>query len=201
MKRLLVLSVVALAGVALTPGVGHAAPIQLAVAIDASGSVSTPNFNLQKNGLASAVNTVIGGLPDGSVELSVVVFSSGPAATPINHVLVNSGNLAGLVAQIQGLPRAGGGGTDFNVAVTAMLNAITSSPIYDPANRQVMNLSTDGGGSFNTAAQHAALLAAGIDQLSAEAVGPGAAVNFLRNSVVFPTPGYIAPRSPVRTGS
>jgi len=191
MRTLIVLGV-ACAVLLGAAGAASALSIQLAIALDASGSIDGTEWSTQINGLATAVDNV---LPiDSSVEFTLVRFASSASVVIGPTVIDSQTTLDGIVSAIQTLSKSGNGtSTNFSAAVTAMINAIEGSSNWNGgAGRQVMNLSTDGNGSWDTNIRTNAI-ADGIEELSSEAIGSGANVTFLRDSVVWPQLGIIAP--------
>ena len=163
-------------GLALASLATTAAPTtQLGFLIDASGSISTSNFNTMRNGYAAA----LGGLPtDGSIELTVFTFSTGVMQV-VAPTLITVGSLAGVVSAVQNMAYTAG-----TTATAAGINAITAAMLgsanYDSGLRSIINIATDGEpnvsdttGTPREAALQAALNASqtGIDALTAEAIG------------------------------
>ena len=173
-----------------SPKVTMADPIHVGIAIDGSGSISDANFTLQRTGLSNAIGSVFGGLPDGTVRFTVVQFGSS-GVVEVGPTLITAANLASVQNQILAITQ-NGGGTDFNAAINTTRIAMTGAPDYDLSDRAVINVSTDGQGVLSASTITNAVNA-GIDEISAEAVGPGANVNFLRDNLAYPQPGVIAP--------
>ena len=86
---------------------------------------------------------------------------------------------------------------------------MSGSPNFRTASKQIINLATDGvpnerwsdtnlrnpvgnPSSDVTDARNAAVTA-GLEELDAEGIGPGVVASYLRDSVVWPQPGTIAP--------
>jgi uncharacterized protein YegL len=166
-----------------------AAVIELGFILDSSGSIGVSNWGIITNGLANAINTLI---PVGGVntyEISVVKFDD-TASTLVNHVLITDSTVRTSVANTVGATSFLGGTTSFAAAFTAMRTALTTSPNYNAGLAQYVNLATDGqpntGGSGVT--QRNALIAAGVDNISIEAIGTGVNASFLQGSICFPQP-------------
>lgn len=194
MKRFFALVLVTCAGVAATPGTGRADVIQLGIIVDSSGSIGTTNFNSMRTGIANALSAWVP--TNSTVELTVVRFASG-ATTIVSPTLINSpATLASVVATVQGMTFTGGS-TAMDQGINLARTLVTGSPEFAGAQRQVFNIVTDGvpNDSAATVAARNAAIAAGIDELSAEFIGPvgSGGYNFLLNQLVFPTPGYQAP--------
>jgi len=158
-----------------------AMPTQLGFAIDGSGSISGTEFNTQISGLSSAFNVVP---TDSSVEVTIVQFSSF-AQLEIGPLVIDSvATRNSLINQTQMITQIGGGTTP-GTAINLLTAELTGSANF--GGDSLINLSTDGGFSLN-AAQNSANSAkgAGIDALTAEGIGFGAALNNLRDLVFGP---------------
>ena len=167
----------------------HAIPVtQMGFAIDQSGSISGAEFNLMRGGFASAFAS----LPtDSSIEVSVVKFGSATQTVFPATVINSAATRTALIAAINGMTQIGGG-TNMSSGINALTTLLTGSGNFaDPLSRALINVSTDGfpNSQSNTAAASAAALAAGIDGLTAEAIGPSSGTGFLRTIVFNPQGG------------
>lgn len=176
----------ALAALAFAGGQASAAVItQIGIAIDGSGSIGSADFSTQRSGLATA----FGALPtDGTVEITVVQFASS-AQLEIGPVVVDSvATRNTLVANTNAISQTGGG-TVPGTALDLLTAQMTASANFDGgAVDSIINLSTDGGFSVSPAVAAAvSARAAGIDALTAEAIGPFAATDNLLDMVFNPT--------------
>lgn len=165
-------------------GASAAVITQLGFAIDGSGSINPTEFNTQRTGLANA----FGALPtDGSVELTLVQFASS-AQLEIAPTVITAGNLASVQAQVNSIIQTGGGTVPGN-AVDLLTAQMTGSANFNGGSvDSIINLSTDGGfflPSAITSAENSK--AAGIDALTAEAIGPGASTSNLLSMVYNPS--------------
>ncbi|MEM7798335.1 MAG: Ig-like domain-containing protein, partial [Chloroflexota bacterium] len=167
---------------------------QLCLAIDASGSVSGGDFELAKAGLAAALrdpNTVP---RDGSVEISVIQFPLGANVVELAPVVIVSDATAEAAAQqIEAIVKAGGG-TPMEDGVRVCKDLIVNSTHFTSAENHIINLATDGAPNNGTETLNQRQLAidAGINQINSEAIG-SANIAFLRDQLVYPQPGYLAP--------
>lgn len=197
MKNRFSVVVIALLVCALGIGTGTAwgaVKVQQAVCIDGSGSISAANFGLLKEGLARAVEDPNTMPQDGTVELTVIQFGIGVGAqVEVSPTVITSQVVADMVAAvIRGIAQ-GGGLTPMPAAIDMATAQITGSANFAGAERQVINISTNGvpqdqPGTI-TARDNA--VAAGIDLICSEAV-PGANVPFML-TVVWPQPGVEIP--------
>lgn len=185
------------------PGTAAAAPIQIGILVDGSGSIGSSNFASMRTGIANAVAT----LPtNGTVEFALVRFASG-STTIVNATLINSpATLTAIVGAINGMTFPGGG-TDMAAGITQMTGLFNMTN----AQRTAFNIVTDG---FPTNAQTAinarnAAIAAGLDEFDAEFIGTvgSSGFNFLLNDLVYDgvnplnnghlappfTPGFVVP--------
>lgn len=189
MKRI-ASTVLATALVAALPA--QAATIDLGFIIDESGSISGGDFNIIKNGLASAINALIPiGGPD-TYRISVVKFDN-DAETVVNKVAINNAtDRTNVVNLINGMSQEGGT-TNYAAAFNLMTTVLGAG-----LGTAYVNFATDGepndpgsGSQPENAAITArnAMIAAGVDNISIEGIGiSSGGANFLRNSICHPSP-------------
>ena len=163
--------------------------IQLGFILDTSGSIGSVNWTTITSDLASAINALIpiGGAD--TYEVSVVKFSTS-AETGVSPTLITSAGVRSTVATaISGTPYLGGT-TDYAAAFGQMQTLLTGSANFGGASAQYVNFATDGVPNSQAAAVTArnALIAAGIDNLSIEAIGAGVNATFLMDSICYPGP-------------
>jgi hypothetical protein len=185
------LTIAALPAVALATGVAVPttanATVQLGFLLDSSGSIGSGNWNTIISGLGTAIQTLVPA--DGSYEVSVVSFSAG-ATTVVNHVLINSAatasSVAGLVSSLATNPFQGSS-TNMAAGFNALRTALTTSTLTD-ITASYVNLATDGvpdsQSATNTAV--ASIIAAGVDNISIEAIGSGVDASYLQTSICYP---------------
>jgi hypothetical protein len=174
---------IALGSLAAAPA--SAGVIQLGFILDRSGSIGAANWTTIVNGLSNAVNTLVP--TDSTYEISVVTFSTG-ATIDVNKVLIdNAATRAGVAAAIAGIAFSGGG-TNFAPAFTSMNTALAGST--QTIDFSYVNFATDGVESDAAAgvAARNALIAAGIDNISIEAIGAGVDAAGLQGSYCYPGP-------------
>ena len=166
----------------------HAAlTTQLGFAVDASGSIGTTNFDLMRTGYANA----LAALPtDGSIEVTMVSFASG-TVTVVAPTVVTAASLPGIVAAVNAMVYTGGS-TATNLGIDRVTQLMTGSGNFSRSLNSMLNIATDGVPNSQATALASAIAAeaAGIDAMTAEAVGaPAAAVDNLRDLVFSPLAG------------
>jgi uncharacterized protein YegL len=195
MKRLMLLMAVALlVSLALVGGASaQNGVVQVAVIIDGSGSVGSSDFDVMLDGLAAAVEDSTCIPHNASVELTVIQFSD-MAQTEVGPSLVRASNASNLATQILAISQIGST-TDMADAFDQATAELTGSSRFASAEKQIINLSTDGEPDDDQDAIDArdAAIAAGIDEIDAEAIGTGADAVFLQDEIVYPQPGNLAP--------
>jgi hypothetical protein len=207
-----------IASAAICPSPAHAAGIvQIGLVLDNTGSIAAPNWAIIVTGVATALTNNIP--HDGTVELTVVDFSDGLsevhgtftyyAKTEVAPTLITAINFAAVASTISLIPYTGGSTSMADGVYVAWLD-MAASPNFQASGRQIINLATDGvpnvrwscttctgyaGGDDHsdvTAARNLAVTG-GLDELDSEGIGTGVDMNYLRDSVVWPQPGTIAP--------
>jgi hypothetical protein len=155
----------------------RAAVTQLGFAIDGSGSINASEFALQTGGLAAAFAALP---PDSTVEVTIVQFESTSVLEQAPLLIDSVATRNALIATTNAITQTGGG-TNIPAGVAQLTTAMTGSANFDPTSttQSFINVSTDGvsGGDLNQAGTDA--VNAGIDSISAEAVGSGANPNAL----------------------
>lgn len=161
-----------------------------------SGSIGLSDWNIIVNGVADAVNDSTCFPHDGTVELTVVTF---PGGLRVGPVVITSTNASTIANSIRTIPYSGGG-TPMDAGITATANAMSGSTHFDPAIMQVINIATDGipnDAQAAVAARDASItllqMTTNQDEIDAEGIGTGADINWLRDNIVYPQPGTIAP--------
>jgi chitodextrinase len=173
---------------------------QLAMLIDASGSIGSTDFTTMVEGIAAAVEDGTVFPHDGSVELTIVKFSNSANLEVNSPVIVDQSNYQTIANAIRTISYVGGGtamSSAFSLATTTLFN----SPNFDPNDRQVVNIVTDGEPNSQSAtitARNTMITTLGMDvdpkdEIDAEAIGFYANPEWLRANIVWPQPGIIAP--------
>lgn len=170
---------------------------QVCVALDGSDSINASEFNLQITGLARAISDPAVVPQNGTVELGVVQFGRGDARIEVPATVIDSPATAAAVSATIQATIQKGGNTPLAAGVSLCTAQITGSSHFDTATRQVINVSTDGhpsgtGEPTATWAARGAAVAAGVDELDAEAIGRDADIGFLA-ALVHPQPATLVP--------
>jgi len=168
------------------------ASVQLCLAIDGSGSIAVAEFDLVRNGLASAIADATIVPQSGSVEISVVQFGSSVSTVVSPTVVASQAAADAIAGSLRGMPKDDGS-TNMAGAVTSCTSLLGGSC---SGSRQVINVVTDGepNSQSDIVAARNAAISAGIDEINAEAVdAPTSAFDFLLNQLVHPQPGSVAP--------
>lgn len=170
---------------AVAPGV-HAQTLELCSLVDGSGSIAPGDFTIQLEGLASAIED--GGIvpQDSTITASVVQFSSS-ATVEVAPTLIDGQTTAdNIAAQIRAITQIGAG-TRIDLGIdscTAQFNA--------GADRQTIDLSTDGASTGDPVAAADAAVTAGVDVINALGVGAGVDQSQLE-AIVRPQPASQIP--------
>ena len=147
-----------------TPATG----VDLFFLVDGSGSIISSDFELQKEGLAYAINDPRVIPQDGSVSVCVIQFASYARLEVPLTTITSQSTADAISANIIAMSQLGG---STNMAEAFDL-AVTNFPSV-PAERQVIDISTDGYPDDETTTNNArdAALAAGFDEVWAIGVG------------------------------
>lgn len=162
--------------------------LELALLVDSSGSISTSEFALQRDGYAAAFNspTLQAAFDAGrSVAATLIYWSSASQQSiAVGWTLINSAaSSASFADMITATVRPFAGGTSIGPAID-FATPLFASNDFDAA-RQVMDVSGDGTSSVSqTQAARDAALAAGIDQINGLAIGSQSIATFYQNSVI-----------------
>jgi RHS repeat-associated protein len=156
--------------------------VDIVFVMDGSGSMSAAEWALQREGFASAVESPTTIPTDGSVKVAVVQFANLAGRIEIPLTAIDSSTTAQQFADAIRNIRQRGEDTPLAEGVDAAVTALGSGT---PGARQVICVSTDGFPNNAQAARDSAenALAAGVDEIDALAVGPGASVDFLDSFV------------------
>lgn len=213
MKRLV--AVASLAGLILAFGMFSTAQtkvvLQLGLLVDGSGSIVASDFELVRNALIRALSD-----PDliphtGVVEITVVQFSDERARVEVAPTVLTTSSVTDITGKLQSMTQ-GRGGTPLWLGMDAIADAMVGSPNFTVAERQTVNVATDGqpqvpvsnisvaqGITLSNEARDRAINK-GIDEIDAEGVGQAITDIGFRNFLldfVWPQPGKLVDGSVV----
>jgi uncharacterized protein YegL len=154
--------------------------------LDSSGSINGSEWDIMIDGLTSAMSDP-NILPlDGSVEMCVVIFGSSSREV-FPPTVIDSGNIGDIINDIENITRDVGSSTNMAAGINECVASMLKSNNYSTA-WKVINLSTDGIPNSAPEAEAAvtAAIAAGIQELDAEAIGSGANCTWLADDIVVP---------------
>lgn len=167
--------------------------VELQLLIDTSGSVSTPEFGLQRSGYSSALRSAA--IQDAILDVTgdrlgriaaEVIFWSGSSQQQVAvpwSLLDSSGSIDGFADAIDAAGRTFSGGTVPAAAINFGAPRFASNAFDGAAN--VMDVSGDGGANASaTAAARDAALASGIDRINGLAIGSQSILRFYQNNVI-----------------
>ena len=172
---------------------------QVAMILDGSGSIGSSDWGIIREGVASAVENPQCLPDDGTVELTVIQFGSN-AVLEVGPVVITSANVGSVANQIRNMPYRGGM-THMTAAFNLAATTLSGSPNFDPSIKQALNIATDGSpnSKHNTViARNNAIatlqMTPAQDEIDAEGIDIYASNrDWLKNNIVYPQPGYIAP--------
>ncbi|WP_050774943.1 DUF1194 domain-containing protein [Marinobacter sp. ELB17] len=174
-----------------------AVDLELVLAVDVSGSVSTGEYNGQRNGYIAAFNdaavqnAILGtsGGRLGKIAVTYVEWDSS-AGTRISWTLIDSAASASAFAtSIGATVRSGSGSTAIGAAINYSTGLFSFNDVTNAAYvgaRQVIDISGDGtnnSGATPTSARDAAL-AAGVDAINGIAIGNEALRSYYESNVI-----------------
>lgn len=129
---------------ALAPLSANAVPIELALVVDASGSINNSEWNLQMKGYSNALTTV---LPtNSSVAISVIRFGQSASIVRAMTTIANGTDVTNISNFFLGLSQTGNGGS--TCISCGILEA--ESSFSGTAQRSIIDVSTDGGWNTGT---------------------------------------------------
>lgn len=206
------------------------AGFQLGFILDGSGSINTSDFNLMINGLADIVQGSSfpkdGSVEITIVQIGVDVGGTPGARVEIDPVIVTAANAASVANSIRGIVQ-GQGSTPLACGFLSVADAIAGSPNFDPNAKQIINIITDGspnvccdnpgifvGNACNQSTDPQAstvnardysinklAMTPDQDRITCEFVGNDLILrDWLRDQIVWPQPGSIAPPYPSSSG-
>lgn len=195
------------AAVALSIGVApqaNAVPIELALVLDASGSISGANWDLQRDAYAGALAAVLPA--DGTIAVSVIRFANTATVVRPMTVINNAADLAALSTFFTTLSQSGNGSsTCISCGIIQAEGTFTGTATV----RSVIDVSTDGewntgvnpAGPAGTAGTSAWAVANDADVVNALGIGTATAPNFASGPGSFSllAPNFAAFQSTLET--
>jgi hypothetical protein len=164
---------------------------ELSLLVDVSGSISTSEFNLQKQGYVDAFNNAdlfnnfISNGGSGKIAVNLIYWSSATQQQQsVGWTLIDSVEASQNFANaISATTRPFGGGTVIGSAIDFATPLIFNNDFE--STRQVIDVSGDGtSNAFSTAAARDAALAAGVDAINGLVIGNDASLfNFYNDNV------------------
>jgi hypothetical protein len=130
-------TVVAAAAAAFAPA-AQAVPIELALVLDASGSINSSEWTLQRSAYANAIAAAV---PiDGSVAISVVRFAQTASVVRPLTVISSAADRSALASFFDALSQSGNGG---NTCISCGIR-VAEGTLTGTADRSLIDVSTDG---------------------------------------------------------
>jgi hypothetical protein len=198
---------------------GKGVEIQLAMILDGSDSISPSDWTIMVNGLADAVENPDCVPHDGSVELTVIQFSTN-AQLEVGPVVITGANAGDVANDIRNISQMRSS-TCISCGICLAADTLAASVNFDPDIKQALNLVTDGvpnrcsctesscGYSGSRCSGYAAqdsaecareyalttlLMTNDQDEFDAEGIGiTDANRDWLKNNIIFPATGYSSP--------
>lgn len=183
--------------------------VQLAFLVDGSSSISYNDFQVMLDGIAAAIEDSACVPHDGSLELTVIQFST-TVRTEVGPVVITSANAGAVASQIRSMTKMHNM-TNYADAVDLAVAEMQASPNWS-SSRQVINITTDGYPNTPDETAHRAAVQrainAGIDEIDAEGISVTTStasatdvaavdpITVLRDEVVYPQPGTLHPPAP-----
>jgi hypothetical protein len=196
-----------------------AVQIQVAMVLDGSTSINSTEWNIMVTGVATALNDSQCVPRDGSVEFSVIQFSTN-ARLEIGPVVITDANVAAVANNITHITQLTGS-TCISCGLCLAADTLYNSPHFSPSIKQAINVVTDGdpnecscsgnscgssGSSCNLASAQASAVCARTylltklgmtseqDEIDVEGIGiTDANRDWLKNNIIFPATGYSNP--------
>lgn len=133
------LAAAGLAAVIAAPMSAQAAPIELALVVDASGSINSTEWNLQMQGYANALAAVVP--TDGTVAVSVIRFGQTASVVRGMTDIDSTDALSALTSFFLSLSQSGNGSVTCISCGILQANGTFTSDV----GRKIIDVSTDGG--------------------------------------------------------
>ena len=118
-------------------------PTQMAMILDGSGSISSGDWSLMREGLASSIENASVFPHDGNVELTVIQFGGTKAQVELAPTIVTKSNYATIGTKIRGMHQLGGT-TPMGCGIRLAADQLRNIGNFNASKRQIINLVTDG---------------------------------------------------------
>jgi uncharacterized repeat protein (TIGR01451 family) len=118
-------------------------PTQLAMILDGSGSISSSDWSLMKEGLARSIENSSIFPHDGNVELTVVQFGGTKAQVELAPTIVTKSNYASIGTKIRSMYQLGSS-TPMSCGIRLAADQLRNIGNFNASKRQIINLVTDG---------------------------------------------------------
>ncbi len=118
-------------------------PTQLAIILDGSGSISSSDWNLMREGLAKSIENESIFPHDGNVELTVIQFGQTFARLELRPVLVTKNNYVSIGNQMRNIVQLSGT-TPMACGIRLAADQLRNIGYFNNSKRQIITLVTDG---------------------------------------------------------
>jgi len=118
-------------------------PTQLAMILDGSGSISSTDWSLMKEGLARSIENSSIFPHDGNVELTVIQFGGTSAKVELKPTIVTKNNYPSIATTIRSISQLKGS-TPMGCGIRLAADQLRNIGKFDVNTRQIINLVTDG---------------------------------------------------------
>jgi hypothetical protein len=204
---LIALALTLLMLVPLTAQASPAVEMQVAFVIDGSGSIDTSEWALMVDATAAMIEDPDCIPRNSTVELCIIQFAGSTASLEVSPTVIDSQATAEDIADdVRDIVKRGSW-TPTGEGIKMAKEQITGSANFATADRQIINLVTNGHPEPDeqpaiAIAERDAAVAAGIDEIDSEAIGVEQVwLEWLRDNIVYPELGVIAPPYPDPRGS
>ncbi len=123
-------------------------PTQLAMVLDGSGSISSSDWSLMREGLARSIENSSIFPHDGNVELTVIQFGQTFAKRELGPIMVTKNNYVSIGSQIRGISQLRGT-TPMGCGIRLAADQLRNIGNFDVDKRQIITLVTDGVANCN----------------------------------------------------
>lgn len=118
-------------------------PTQMAMILDGSGSISSSDWTLMKEGLARSIENSSIFPHDGNVELTVVQFGGTKAQVELAPTIVTKNNYSAIGTKIRNIHQLTGS-TPMSCGIRLAADQLRNIGKFNASKRQIINLVTDG---------------------------------------------------------